>query len=87
MLIVDDILTAPFRGLLWVFQEVCDAANEELLRDADSITMQLQQLYMKLEAGEISEAEFDQREAELLDTLDRIHERGALVGNEDSDET
>jgi len=86
MLIVDDIVTAPFRGLLWVFEEICEAADEELLRDADSITTQLQQLYMMLEAGKVSEAEFDLREAELLDRLDRIQERGAMVEDEDADE-
>jgi len=86
MLIVDDIVTAPFRGLLWVFEEICEAADEELLRDADSITTQLQQLYMMLEGGKVSEAEFDLREAELLDRLDRIQERGAMVEDEDADE-
>ncbi|MFH0824690.1 MAG: gas vesicle protein GvpG [Pseudomonadota bacterium] len=72
MLILDDILTFPFRGLQWVFEEIHDAAVQELDQEADTITADLQQLYLMLENGSISEAEFDRREAKLLDALDRI---------------
>jgi len=47
MLIIDDLLLAPFA---------------------------LSELYIELETGRIDEAEFDAREAELLDALDRLQE-------------
>ncbi len=81
MFLLDDIFLAPFKGLVWVFEEVRDAAEQELANDADLVTIQLQQLYTMLESGQMTEAEFETRESELLDRLDAIQERGA--GDED----
>jgi hypothetical protein len=74
MLLVDDILFFPVKGLFWVFDEIQNAAEEELKNDASAITSQLQQLYVMLESGSITEAEFDAREAELLDRLDALQQ-------------
>lgn len=74
MLLVDDILFFPVKGLFWVFDEIQKAAEEELKNDAGAITGQLQQLYVMLESGSITEAEFDAREAELLDRLDALQQ-------------
>ncbi len=74
MLIIDDLLTSPIRGLFWLFKEVHHAAQEELAGASDAITAQLSELYMELETGRITEAEFDAREKVLLDRLDRVQE-------------
>jgi hypothetical protein len=79
MLLLDDILLSPMNGLLWVFEEIQNAADQELHNESDSITAQLQQLYTLLETGKITEAECDLQEGELLDRLDAIHERGAFI--------
>jgi hypothetical protein len=87
MFLVDDILLAPFKGLVWVFEEIRDAADQERGAEADEITLELQRLYTTLESGKITEAEFDLKEAELLDRLDQIQESGDLDDVEnDSDE-
>jgi hypothetical protein len=87
MFLVDDILLAPFKGLMWVFEEIRDAADQERGAEADAITLELQRLYTTLESGKITEAEFDLKEAELLDRLDQIQESGDLDDVEnDSDE-
>jgi len=83
MLIIDDILLSPFRGLLWIFEEIQQAAEEERLQEAEALTVQLQQLYAMLESGKISEDEFELQESELLDRLDSIQESGAFVEDED----
>jgi hypothetical protein len=72
MLIIDDLLTSPLRGLLWLFKEIHNAAQEEVAGSADAITGELSQLYLELETGRITEADFDVREKVLLDRLDRI---------------
>ena len=59
MLLVDDIVLFPVNSVLWVFDEIYQAAEEALESDADAITGQLQQLYRMLESGGITEAEFD----------------------------
>jgi hypothetical protein len=83
MLLVDDILLFPIKGVLWILNEVCEAVDQELDNEADAITVKLQQLYAMLEAGKITEIEFDEQEGILLDRLDAIQERGAFIEGED----
>ena len=86
MLLVDDLLLAPIHGLLWIFGKIHDAAQEKIAGEADAITAELSQLYMMLETGRITEAEFDARERTLLDRLEVIQARGSGPGAEDTDE-
>ena len=86
MLLVDDLLLAPLTGLLWVFRKIHEAAQEEMLGEADAITQELRDLYMMLETGRVTEAEFDARERALLDRLEVIQARGSGPGAEDTDE-
>lgn len=72
MFFVDDLLMSPVKGVLWVFKEIHDAAQEELAGEAETITAALGELYMKLETGQLNEAEFDAQEKVLLDRLDRL---------------
>jgi BMFP domain-containing protein YqiC len=72
MFLVDDILLSPAKGLLWVFQEIHDAAQQELAGESEAITATLSELYMRLEIGQITEVEFDAQEKVLLDRLDRL---------------
>ena len=72
MLIVDDILTFPYKGLFWIFREIYNATQQEMTNEEDSITSQLSELYMMLETGKITETEFDEKEKVLLDRLDEI---------------
>ena len=83
MLLVDDLLLAPIRGLVWVIQKIYDAAQEEIAGEADAITAELRELYMMLETGRITEVEFSDREGTLLDRLDAIQKRGSEVEEED----
>jgi len=67
------LLSAPARGLLWVFEEVAKRAEQELYNE-DEVKAELTDLYMKLEAGSITEQEFGRREAELVSRLEAIEE-------------
>lgn len=77
MLIIDDILFSPARGLLWTFKKIHDAAEQALENEADDMKTQLSELYMMLETGRITEEEFDAQEKELLDRLEEIENRQA----------
>lgn len=72
MFLADDILFFPVRGLLWIFREIYNATEQERVNESEAITQELSELYMMLETGRISEAEFDAKEAELLDRLDAL---------------
>jgi hypothetical protein len=82
MLVVDDLLLFPVRGICWIFREIGQMAQDELSGEAESITEQLRMLYMQLETGRITEAEFTSEEKLLLDRLEAIESR-----LEDEDET
>ena len=81
MLLVDDILLFPARSIFWIFREIHDAAEKEMVGEEESITEQLRLLYMQLETSRISEPEFDAEEKILLDRLDLIETR---VGHTDT---
>jgi hypothetical protein len=79
VLIVDDILAFPARGLVWIFRELHNAVQQELATEAETITAELSRLYIILETGGITEAEFDAREKKLLDRPQDIREHGAFI--------
>ena len=77
MLLIDDILLFPARGVGWIVNQVRQAATHEFESEADAVRNELRELYMMLEAGRISEQEFDAQEGPLLERLDRIESRNA----------
>lgn len=72
MLVVDDVLLSPFTGIMWVFRKIDRAAREELETRGERLKKDLSDLYMQLDTGRISEQEFDAREKQILDQLDRL---------------
>ena len=74
MLLVDDLLTAPVKGLSFVFRSVHDAVEENIEEQKQQLRDELNELYMLLERGEVTEETFDEREEEILDQLDELDE-------------
>jgi hypothetical protein len=81
MFLIDDLLAAPMRGLMFVLEKINEAVQEEIDAEERSILADLSALYRALETGTITEAEFDVREQTLLQRLDRLH----LKGDDDAD--
>ncbi len=86
MLFLGDILCAPANGILWIFQEIHQAAKEAMVDESESITEQLRNLYMALETHNITSEEFDAGEKVLLDRLDAIEARAELQAVESQEE-
>jgi hypothetical protein len=82
MLVIDNILMFPIRGLLRVFREIQNAVDQEYESEGDAIRTELRELYMKLETNRITEKEFDEAEKMLLDRLDQIEARDAGADDE-----
>ena len=72
MILIDSLLLAPFRGVLWVAEQINDAAREQRATEAETVTEELRQLYLDLESGHLTEDEFASREQRLLDRLDEL---------------
>ncbi len=72
MLILDDLLLSPFKGIMWVFRKIDQSAREELESQGERLKKELSDLYMELETGHITDEQFDAREKQLLDQLDKL---------------
>jgi hypothetical protein len=79
MLLIDDLLMAPFKGLLFVMREVARAAEEEQAGEERATMGELAALHRSLESGQLTEDAFDAREIELLERLERL--RGVESGD------
>ena len=62
---------APLRGTIWIAERLAGYAEEQL-DDERAIRRLLLEAEATLEAGDLSEAEFDRIEDELLDRLDVV---------------
>jgi len=71
MFLIDSILLAPLKGVIWMGQKLSDMAEKEL-SDKGRIKEELMRLQLQFELDEISEEEYDKKESELLDRLDAI---------------
>ena len=70
MFIIDDILKFPVTGFMFIVKEVANAAAQEQAKQRSDIMLELTNLHRRLEAGDISEDEFDEQEEILLDQLE-----------------
>jgi len=87
MLLVDDILLFPIKGIFYVFRQIHNAAEEEFL-DEEGISNQLSELYMMLDTNKITEEEFNEKEGILLDRLDEIEDyKKTYYGIDDEKDT
>lgn len=73
------LFSAPLRGLLRVFEEIAARAEHEM-NDDEAVKAELTALYSQLEAGTISEEDFEQREMALAMRLEEIEQRRAAAG-------
>lgn len=71
MLLVGDLLSLPFKGLVGVFRKIQEMAESEL-SDEGLLRERLMSLRLKFEMDEISEEEYEREEGEILRRLDRI---------------
>lgn len=69
MLLIDDLLLLPFRGIAGIFRKIHEMAEREL-SDENYIRERLMELQLKYELDEISEEEYARLEKELLARLD-----------------
>jgi hypothetical protein len=75
MLILDKLLLSPLYATVWAARQVHHAVQQEQAAEPERLTTELSDLYMMLDTGRLTEAEFSAREKEVLDRLDRIESR------------
>ena len=71
MFLLDDILLAPLKGVIWLGQKINEIVEKEL-SDEEGIKEKLMALQLRFELDEINEDEYKKQEEELLARLDAI---------------
>lgn len=71
MFIIDDIILAPVKGLIWLSRKIDEVIQKEF-SDEGRIKEKLMELQMKFELDEITLEEYNRQEKELLERLDAI---------------
>jgi len=71
MFLIDDILLAPLKGVIWLGKKINEVAEKEV-SDEGRIKERLMELQLKFELDGISEEEYNKQEKELLERLDAI---------------
>jgi len=74
MFLIDDLLMMPINGMKFVFRTLARTAEEQYTDDAP-VKEQLLELQLKLENGELTEAEYIEEEAAILRQLREIENR------------
>jgi hypothetical protein len=84
MFLLDDILFAPMKGLMAIGRHIQNTAQEQLEDQEKAIIAELTEIYRMLESGQISDEEFNTREADLLDRLEKTEEaQGSKTAEEE----
>ena len=78
MFLIDDILLAPLKGVIWLGKKINEVAEKEV-SDEGRIKERLMELQLKFEMDEISEEEYNKQEKELLVRLDAIRKTNEEV--------
>jgi hypothetical protein len=71
MLLIDDILLAPLKGVIFIAEKINEVIEKEM-SDEGSLKEKLMALQMQFEMDEIDEEEYDRKEDELLNMLENI---------------
>ena len=83
MFLLDKLVTLPASGLLWIVEELMEAAQKERAEEGEAIRGELRELYLQLEQGAIDEASFSAQESVLLDRLDAWEAQQEAEGADD----
>lgn len=73
MFLLDDILLAPVKGVVWLGKKINEIVEREL-SDEGKIKERLMELQLRFELDEISDEEYKKEEEKLLARLDAIRE-------------
>ena len=71
MFLLDDLLLAPLKSVIWLGKKINEIVEKELF-DEERIKEKLMELQLKFELEQMSEEDYKTKEKELLERLDAI---------------
>lgn len=69
--LIDDILLSPITLIKWIAEKIKEAAEEEMT-DESKVQGEILELQMLYEIDEITEEEYQKKEAKLMERLEAI---------------
>lgn len=75
MFIIDDILLAPIKGVIYLAEKIQELAEEESKDTKDKLKKELLELQMLLETDQISEEKYQKREKNILERLNALQQK------------
>ena len=75
MFIIDDILLAPVKGVVYLAKKIHELAEEELADTGEKLKRELLDLQMLFETDQISEEEYQKGEKNILERLEALKEK------------
>ena len=84
MLLIDDLLLAPFSGFNFIMRTVLKVAEEQWTDDAP-LKEQLLELQVQLEGGDITEQQYLEAEAAILREIREVQRRKIQLAGGDPD--
>ena len=84
MLLIDDLLLAPFSGFNFIMRTLLKVAEEQWTDDAP-LKEQLLELQVQLDSGEINEEQYLEAEASILKAIREVQRRKIEVAGGDPD--
>lgn len=84
MLLIDDLLLAPFSGFNFIMRTLLKVAEEQWTDDAP-LKEQLLELQVQIESGEINEEQYLEAEAAILKAIREVQRRKIELAGGDPD--
>jgi len=75
MFLIDDILLAPVKGIVYLAKKIHELAEEESADTGEKIKRELLDLQMLFETDQISEEEYQKKEKDILERLEALKEK------------
>ena len=75
MFLIDDILLAPVKGVVYIAKKIHELAKEELMDTEEKLKRELLDLQMLFETDQISEEEYQKNEKNILERLEALKEK------------
>ena len=75
MFIIDDILLAPIKGVVYIAKKIHELAEEELVDTEEKLKRELLDIQMLFETDQISEEEYQKGEKDILGRLESLKEK------------
>ena len=75
MFLIDDILLAPLKGVVYLAKKIHELAEEELEDTGEKLKRELLDLQMLFETDQINEEEYQKKEKDILERLEALKEK------------